>query len=191
VCRCFQAHSESHDDDDDENNQNTVHSSWLTTIHWISCLIDVTEDTRDSADYNNDDIQSEIQHIQSQLNQVKRRLGPAAERSTEAYNSKMNGDVTTGRKELEHARRACNPMEALGEGQGQGLNNLFMNRSAMKLANIDAALGFFLTTTTTCLGDDDVFSFADLCASPGGFSKCKEATTLPCFEDIYFFFVSK
>jgi cap1 methyltransferase len=126
----------------------------------------------DDEDNGNADIQPEIQHILCQLNQVKRRLGPAAERSAEAYNSKIHGNVTTGRKELENARRDCNPMEVLGEGQGQGLNNLFINRSAMKLANIDAALGFFLTTTASNgHEDEDFFSFADLCASPGGFSK--------------------
>jgi len=94
---------------------------------------------------------------------------------------------TTGHHEFEQARRACNPFEILGEGRHRGLNNhLFMNRSAIKLANLDALLQFGLTTTAadahqhqhshshnnnTNNSDSSTLSFADLCGAPGGFSE--------------------
>ena len=87
-------------------------------------------------------------------------------------------------REFEQSRRACDPFEALGEGRDRGLNNhLFMNRSAIKLANIDALLGFCLTPTTSTLDEDHnnciqndtdcsrTLVFADLCGAPGGFSE--------------------
>ncbi|KAL7448093.1 hypothetical protein ACHAWC_000350, partial [Mediolabrus comicus] len=64
----------------------------------------------------------------------------------------------------------------------------FVNRSAIKLANIDSLLGFILTqqhipstTSTSCTDiktvaeddstDDNYFAFVDLCGAPGGFSE--------------------
>jgi cap1 methyltransferase len=103
-----------------------------------------------------------------QLVQVKRRLGPAAERAVEAANSLYRGYKTTSPKEFEQARRVCNPFEVLGEGRYSGLNTRFMNRSAIKLANIDAALGFCLVEECNARRS---FLFVDLCGAPGGFSE--------------------
>lgn len=57
------------------------------------------------------------------------------------------------------ARDASNPYEAIGRGR-------FLNRSAMKLVNMDHV--FRLTTPSI---PSDVFTFADICGGPGGFSE--------------------
>ena len=57
-------------------------------------------------------------------------------------------------------------MEPLGEGNAHGLNQMFMNRAAIKLANIDAILDFHLTAAPV-----ENFMFVDLCGAPGGFSE--------------------
>lgn len=140
----------------------TVRSSWLSHSEWIRSSSDSEDDPADGGM-----VQAEIKSLRAQLCQVKRRLGPAAERCTEAYNSGYHNSDTTGYREFVEARRACNPYEVLGEGQSGGLNNLFMNRSAIKLANVDALLDFFLTRHN----GDGPFIFADLCGAPGGFSE--------------------
>jgi cap1 methyltransferase len=156
---------------------------------------------------NDDAVQNEVAYLNQKLLQVKRRLKPAAERCANAVNNmptaaattptrdgsiltSRSTNVTTGtaRQEFAEARRACNPMEVLGEGQWNGLNSMFMNRSAIKLANIDAALGFCLTRlpTTSQNGNNGnkIFVFADLCGAPGGFSeyiqwRCS-TSSVPC-----------
>ena len=65
------------------------------------------------------------------------------------------------------ARRFCNPFEVLGEGRDGGLNNLFVNRSAIKLANVNGSIGFVLAQAA----QGGTFNFVDLCAAPGGFSE--------------------
>lgn len=90
---------------------------------------------------------------------------------------------------FKRARSACNPAEAIGSGS-------FLNRSAMKLANIDAVLGGKLslpsrlsvkeasaTEKTLPVKEGQVreplrderspptLLFADLCGGPGGFSE--------------------
>jgi cap1 methyltransferase len=102
---------------------------------------------------------SPIQSLTRQLLQVKRRLWPAAEQCAHALG-------TMPHREFAEARRMCNPMEPLGEGRDGGMNDMFMNRSAIKLANIDAILNFALTQVP---GND--FLFVDLCGAPGGFSE--------------------
>jgi cap1 methyltransferase len=130
-------------------------------------------------------LQLEIQHIHQQLVEVKRRLGPTVERcamhehshhkETNALNRASIVSSNHYRYIFEQARRFCNPYEVLGEGQNFGLNHyLFMNRSAIKLANIDAALGFCLTNITPSSptnGPHTIFKFCDLCGAPGGFSE--------------------
>ena len=102
---------------------------------------------------------SSIKSFSWQLIQAKRRLWPAAMRCAEATNSSANTEFT-------NARRICNPMEPLGEGRQRGMNQMFMNRSAIKLANIDAMLEYTLTTAPT-----ENFLFVDLAGAPGGFSE--------------------
>ncbi|CAN0090309.1 unnamed protein product, partial [Hapterophycus canaliculatus] len=89
---------------------------------------------------------------------------------------------------FKRARSACNPAEALGSGS-------FLNRSAMKLANIDAVLGEQLSLPSrpsadggqaegktlpegACIRESlregespSALLFADLCGGPGGFSE--------------------
>lgn len=150
----------------------------------------------------------------SELNRIKRRLAPSAEACARAIKMRAAGsrEVTTPGYEFRRARSICNPYESLtspwrgggGESDGDrrdwrrrrprsppppggGLSR-FVNRSAIKLANIDAMLGFVLTSspssrsdggaTTTAGGGD--FVFADLCGAPGGFStSCTGARILP------------
>jgi cap1 methyltransferase len=141
----------------------SVKSSWFRSIEYFR------QEKAIAAGVPTDDslVKSEIISISKQLSQVKRRLSPAAERCTEAMNSFYNDCATTGRQEFAAARRACNPYEVLGEGRNGGLNSMFINRSAIKLANIDAVLRFDLSRP----GKNGQFSFVDLCAAPGGFSE--------------------
>lgn len=62
--------------------------------------------------------------------------------------------------------------EILGEGKRHhGLNQrMFMNRSAIKLANVDALLDFRLTVQPMTQSNE-TFGFVDLCGAPGGFSE--------------------
>ena len=67
------------------------------------------------------------------------------------------------------ARCRSNPFETLR-------SLIFMNRAALKIANIDGVLGFALTNPTTQSGHElvpptDLLYFADVCAGPGGFSE--------------------
>jgi cap1 methyltransferase len=140
----------------------TVRSSWLTHTEWIQSTF-----LPEAGPADDGMVQAEIKSMQATLCQVKRRLGPTAERCTEAINSGYHNSTTTGYSEFVEARRACNPYEVLGEGQSGGLNNLFMNRSAIKLANVDALLDFYLTRYS----GEGPFVFADLCGAPGGFSE--------------------
>ncbi|CAH8491358.1 unnamed protein product [Schistosoma mattheei] len=55
----------------------------------------------------------------------------------------------------------CNPYELIKKG-------IFMNRAAMKMANIDSIFNGMFTTAAP---KDDVLYFADICAGPGGFSE--------------------
>jgi cap1 methyltransferase len=134
-----------------------VISSWLRNVEWIG----MAQPEGQAA--ISEELKLEIQVLSKQLIQVKRRLGSAAERSAEASHE----DRKTSSQEFVEARRACNPYEVLGEGQSGGLNALFMNRSAIKLANVDAMIGFCLTRSH----GSGPFLFADLCGAPGGFSE--------------------
>ncbi|CAJ1909532.1 unnamed protein product [Cylindrotheca closterium] len=131
-----------------------IRSSWLAILHRISMH------NRDSGIVQpNMEVSAAIKSLSRQLIQAKRRLWPAAERCAEVTGSRPE-------REFGEARRFCNPMEPLGEGNQGGLNQMFMNRAAIKLANIDAILGFALTQVNS-----ENFFFADLCGAPGGFSE--------------------
>ena len=120
---------------------------------WLRCTRKITATTTTSTISPN-------QSLGRQLLQVKRRLWPAAEQCAYVWGSQPSYEFT-------EARRICNPMEPLGEGRHGGMNHdMFMNRSAIKLANLDAILNFTLTQVS---GQD--FLFVDLCAAPGGFSE--------------------
>jgi cap1 methyltransferase len=126
----------------------SVHNSWLVVGDQI---IDEKSTTC---------LSDEIKSLSQQLLQVKRRLWPAAEDCANAWKS-------TPQDEFWNARAAANPMEPLGEARHGGLNKMFINRSAIKLANLDAILDFQLTAASATSD----FLFVDLCGAPGGFSE--------------------
>jgi len=71
--------------------------------------------------------------------------------------------------ELMKARARSNPYETIAKG-------IFMNRAAMKMANMDKVFDFMFSNPTTEDGrslvhEDEPLYFADVCAGPGGFSE--------------------
>lgn len=152
-----------------------IYNSWLCEDRPIYSSEDPADDTMDLSMQDLSDSMSEAtMSLSQQLLQVKRKLWPAAEKCALAYNKTRDNaeqhlSSTSPQSEFAQARRWCNPMEPLGEGRARGLNhNLFMNRSAIKLANIDAMLEFRLTQQQP---DSSPFLFVDLCGAPGGFSE--------------------
>lgn len=72
-------------------------------------------------------------------------------------------------EDLRNARFRSNPYETIG-------SVIFLNRAAVKMANIDAVCDFQFTSPKKQTGEDAVNSdeilyFADVCAGPGGFSE--------------------
>ncbi|TPX32633.1 hypothetical protein SmJEL517_g04277 [Synchytrium microbalum] len=61
---------------------------------------------------------------------------------------------------FKQARMLANPYEAIGR-------SIFVNRAAVKMANLDALFGF----TTELISPNRPFRFADVCAGPGGFTE--------------------
>lgn len=146
----------------------TIRSSWLCHVDWIGLDNDKNMPSLVTGQVvSREELNLALKSLSRQLLEVKRRLGPAAEITAKAQNAQAGNSVTTSYEQFVEARRACNPYESLGEGQSGGLNNLFMNRSAIKLANIDAMLNFCLSTCW----QRDTFVFADICGAPGGFSE--------------------
>lgn len=147
----------------------TIRSSWLCSVDWIGLDNDKNMPSLIANQVSSrEELNLALKSLSRQLLEVKRRLGPAAEIAAQAHNAQAgNSATTTSYEQFVEARRACNPYETLGEGQSGGLNTLFMNRSAIKLANIDAMLDFCLSTCLKC----DTFVFADICGAPGGFSE--------------------
>ncbi|KAL0215275.1 hypothetical protein P9112_007459 [Eukaryota sp. TZLM1-RC] len=62
------------------------------------------------------------------------------------------------------ARNEMNPYEQIGKA-------CFINRAAVKMANIDSAYGFLRPYLRGHPADKNYLLFADLCAAPGGFSE--------------------
>ncbi|CAG9786792.1 unnamed protein product [Diatraea saccharalis] len=72
-------------------------------------------------------------------------------------------------EDLRHARFRSNPYETIG-------SVIFLNRAAVKMANIDAVFDFMFTNPKTRSGkpvidNKEILYFADVCAGPGGFSE--------------------
>ncbi|KAI8436864.1 hypothetical protein MSG28_010316 [Choristoneura fumiferana] len=71
-------------------------------------------------------------------------------------------------EDLRNARFRSNPYETIGAV-------IFLNRAAVKMANIDALFDFMFTEPKTQTGklaiDKELLYFADVCAGPGGFSE--------------------
>lgn len=171
-------------------------SSWLDV--WIS-----RHDSHNNSSIAAPSNEESIERLTNQLNDLKNQLKPAAIQCAEAINAhyKRNesNQTTNAAYELRRARAACNAYESLGATQqtrkrrggysqcvanNSGVNQ-FVNRSALKLASIDALLGFELVKScrrpSTKLdeqplphaahGADNHFAFVDLCGAPGGFSE--------------------
>ncbi|PZC81438.1 hypothetical protein B5X24_HaOG212643 [Helicoverpa armigera] len=72
-------------------------------------------------------------------------------------------------EDLRHARSRSNPYETIGAV-------IFLNRAAVKMANIDAVFDFNFTKPKKQNGENaidrkEILYFADVCAGPGGFSE--------------------
>ncbi|CAG4971708.1 unnamed protein product [Colias eurytheme] len=72
-------------------------------------------------------------------------------------------------EDLRNARFRSNPYETIG-------SVIFLNRAAVKMANIDAVFDFMFTNPKKQNGeplvnDKEILYFADVCAGPGGFSE--------------------
>lgn len=72
-------------------------------------------------------------------------------------------------EEMRRARTRSNPYETIRGA-------FFLNRAAMKMANMDAVLDFMFTNPRQLNGDPlvkpgELLYFADICAGPGGFSE--------------------
>lgn len=72
-------------------------------------------------------------------------------------------------EDLRHARFRSNPYETIG-------SVIFLNRAAVKMANIDAVCDFVFTNPKKQNGEEvidkkEILYFADVCAGPGGFSE--------------------
>lgn len=161
-----------------------VRSSWFPSVDVLPSLRTNQHPSNRGDDNDNEErqrIELEIVTLSKQLSSLKRRLGPASDEVARAvtdcglprvFQPRRRGQrrpaATNPSREFMQARSACNPYEALGEGRNGGLNTMFMNRSAIKLANIDALLQFQLAQSANA-GEE--FCFVDLCGAPGGFSE--------------------
>lgn len=153
-----------------ESTTQCIRSSWMCDVKWISRNNDLMcpqleVSSLATLESHLIEVKEQIHHICKKLILIKRRFAPQADELAILCNH--IGHRTTGRHEFEDAREACNIYESLGEGKCRGLNTLFMNRAAIKLANIDALIGFCLTVPQNCIE----LKFVDLCGAPGGFSE--------------------
>ena len=74
-----------------------------------------------------------------------------------------------GSDDLRKARTRSNPFETIR-------GSIFLNRAAVKMANMDSVLDFMFTNpvdefSNELVRDEDLLYFADVCAGPGGFSE--------------------
>lgn len=74
-----------------------------------------------------------------------------------------------GADDMRNARTRCNPFETIG-------SSIFMNRAAIKMANLDSMFDFMFTNPKdedgrSTVNENDLLYFADCCAGPGKFSK--------------------
>ena len=74
-----------------------------------------------------------------------------------------------GENDMRRARTKSNPFETIR-------GNIFQNRAAVKMANMDSMFDFMFTKPVDeagrpLVGENDLLYFADVCAGPGGFSE--------------------
>ena len=194
---------------DDYADRHLVRSSWFPDVTWVGSRFAARSKAGESnelAEGSMSMIQSdEKSHdvLQSELNEIKSQLMSTAKACADAINQ-CEGSVTettTPEFEFRQARSICNPYESLGNqyqkktrkrksspyqdntSRGGGLSQ-FVNRSAIKLANIDS-LSESLTSWPH--ETDTNFVFVDLCGAPGGFSeyilyrRSSEFSSNPCY----------
>ena len=144
-----------------QDNRNFIFHSWINELSWFRHDENICAPSSDPSILAQDE---HVRALMEQLESIKERMWPAALRCASGYNAINFGQRTPEAKFVE-ARRACNHFEWTGEGQRGGLNKgLFVNRSAIKLANIDFLLDFTLVP-------EDSMAFVDLCGAPGGWSE--------------------
>lgn len=146
-----------------------LRSSWICDVKWFGrneLMLQQGAIPPKTLESELVDVREQMHHTSKKLILIKRLFAPQAGKLAMRCNE--IGYTTTTKQEFERAREACNLYEPLGEGKRKGLNSMFMNRAAIKLANIDALLGFCLTTTRHKFAE---FRFVDLCGAPGGFSE--------------------
>ena len=160
---------------------NTMHQNYCLSLepptHWLN---DVPTFSKDQLSLQallnqNDDspqelltikLEPSVETLLSHLNEIKAKLEPYAEIISDLKQSRSMR--TTPQNEFRRASRnkSVNPFESLSlDFDGMPL----ISRSALKLCNIDALLGFNL-----CCRRSDSHSqsiFVDLCGAPGGFSQ--------------------
>lgn len=74
-----------------------------------------------------------------------------------------------GADDMRNARTRCNPFETIN-------SSIFLNRAAVKMANMDSLFDFMFTNPvsedgTPLVKEHELLYFADVCAGPGGFSE--------------------
>lgn len=147
---CYEYRSSVLGNDDEHSAMVPFQQSWLTDLEPFM----TNNDEDDGSDVPLDEVM--IQNRKDHVEQLRRQLLQYKERM-EGYS---DGD-------FRYARRFCNPYEALDD------TNLFLNRSALKLANIDALLNFRLSKQIDQEHSDSEQDqyFVDLCGAPGGFGE--------------------
>jgi len=162
---------------------NTMHQNYCLSLepptHWLNEIPTFSKDQL-SLQVNNDpppqelltselELEPSVEILLSHLNEIKTKLEPYAEIVSELKQSRSMR--TTPQNEFRRASRnkSVNPFESLSlDFDGMPL----ISRSALKLCNMDALLGFKL-----CCGgshsrsEEDMPIFVDLCGAPGGFSQ--------------------
>jgi cap1 methyltransferase len=138
----------------------SVAESWLTDLEPFVMIEDSLMRDDDPMAAQEESRQNHLLQLRRQLIQTKYRL--------EKYTD----------RDFRNARRYCNPYEALDNND---TFNLFLNRSALKLANMDALLDFRIssqlisaetrTTSVVAVAAEPAYYFVDLCGAPGGFGE--------------------
>ncbi|KAL7546675.1 hypothetical protein ACHAWF_010978 [Thalassiosira exigua] len=167
-----------------------IHSSWFQEVKWVSQYDQLSEksevtspistSTSSKGDAKEPNVVTQTSHddtevsLISELNTLKNQFMPSAEACADAINRCHGVNTTTADYQFRQARSICNPYECLGktlskEKPRNRKFSKFVNRSAIKLSNIDALLGFTLTLSHQ--QEHHPFIFVDLCGAPGGFSE--------------------
>lgn len=132
------------------------------TVKWL------INDSDDLAELTRDDLDSWIKIGDKKLTIDDEDKFCNPEMLAEVLRSKSIFD-NLGAEDMRRARTKCNPFETIR-------GNIFLNRAAVKMANMDAMFDGMFTNPIDENGDpivkeDNLLYFADVCAGPGGFSE--------------------